>query len=381
MTARGITCAIAASLTLSALLGGSARAEDKLSVTGPDMVEVELDRDDRTGLMTGSAHLVVTTSTELTTRLVATAPLDITQDDSDIECVEQDAAKATLLGAPPSLRVSSPAVVLVRFAVDRKCADRQGTLIVSAAAPGAAGAAAVAPATIRFSLVRGVEEDPEYENALGGATLLALLALFLMILPGRWLWAEVAPKWRSKRLPIDVPWGAKDSWVTNITALGALLGTVLAATGVIQEWLPGISLSRFLTMNLLFGGLILIAPVIYSASCTYRLETDTGGSRRLRATGHGWGIVASAFVTVLGVFGQLSMVLAMAVASTAGLSAKWLIGAALVLSAAVVGLYAVLFVRGTLAAADSRSGVAPARRRRAVPASRIRPSPPTSAAL
>ncbi|MER6099918.1 hypothetical protein ABT154_29485 [Streptomyces sp. NPDC001728] len=375
MIARSITCGIAVSLALSALLSGSARAEDKLSVTGPDKtVEVELDRDDKTGLMTGSARLVFSTSTDLAARLMAMAPLDTAHDDSDTECTQQGAATATLQGAPASLQVSSPAVVIVNFAVNRKCADRQGTLIVSAAATGAA----VAPAIIRFSLVRGVEEDPEYENALGGAAVLALVVLVLMIVPGRWLWAEVKPGWHSRILPIDVPWAAKDSWVTNITALGALLGTFLAATGVIQEWLPGISLSRFLTMNLLFGGLILIAPVVYSASCTYPLEADSGDPRRLKPTGHGWGIVASAFVTVFGVFGQLSMILAMSIASTAELSAKWLVSVALVLSAAAVGLYAVLFVRGTLAASAPRTGGVPTEQGPAAPAPQL---PPRSAAL
>ncbi|WP_225802725.1 hypothetical protein [Streptomyces sp. NK15101] len=377
MTAPRLICLCLAVVAFGALSSGSADAADGLSVTGPDdTVEVELDRNEDTGLMTGTVRLVVTTPADLATGLVATAPLDTVNDTTDAAC---SAATATLHGSPASLRVSSPAVVTVDLMVDRKCADRQGTLVLSTSATGAA--TAVAPATIRFSLVRGVEEDPEYENALGGAALLTLLVLFLMVVPGRWLWAEVKPGWHAKELAIDVPWAAKDSWVTNITALGALLGTLLAATGVIQEWLPGISLSHFLTMNLLFGGLILIAPVAYSASCIHTLETDTSGTRRLKATGHGWGIVASAALTVLGVFGQLSMILAMTIASNAGLSAKCLIGVGLGLSAATVGAYATRFVRGTLAAATSSPDDGPAQRRTSAPGPHDPRLPPTSAAL
>ncbi|MBP2580282.1 hypothetical protein J3A78_000760 [Streptomyces sp. PvR006] len=382
MITRGRAVTVAVSLLLTALAAVPARAEDKVTVTGPEKTtQVELDKNESTGAMAGSLRFVVGTSADLATPLNVTVALDITGDASDTVCTRQDAAKAVLRGAPTPLTVESPAAVIVDLTVDRKCADRQGTLVVAAEDTGPDSS--ITPATLRFALIRGVEQDPEYENALGGASVLALLALVLMIVPRRWLWADVRPGWRSKPLPIDVPWTAKDSWVTNITALGALLGTLLAASGVLQEWLPGISLARFLTMNLLFGGLVLVAPVVYSASCTYTLQTDSDGGRKLKATGHGWGIVASAFVTVFGVFGQLSMVLAMTVAANAKESTKWLVGAGLCLGAAAVGLYAVLFVRGTLAAAAaSGSGnqadkdEPPAGGGPAAPPSAPQPSPP-----
>ncbi|MFI8421187.1 hypothetical protein [Streptomyces sp. NPDC085479] len=387
MIARGRAFTLAVSLLLTALAAVPAHAEDKVTVTGPDKsAQVELDRDESAGAMAGVLRFVVGTSTDLVGPLRVTASLDVTGDASDVVCTRPGAATAVLRDGPASLAVESPVPVIVDFTVDRTCADRQGTLVVAARDTGPA--TSVAPATVRFALIRGVEQDPEYENALGGASVLALVALFFMVVPRKWLWADVRPGWSSKPLPIDVPWTAKDSWVTNITALGALLGAILAATGVLQEWLPGISLARFLTMNLLFGGLILLAPVVYSASCTYALHTDSDGGRKLRATGHGWGIVASAFVTLFGVFGQLSMVLAMTVAANAQESTKWLVGAGLCLAAAAVGFYAVLFVRGTLAAAtepdagsQADTGMPPEGTSPTASPAPVQPSPTTAAAL
>lgn len=339
------------SLVLAGLFAGPAHAEEKLSVTGPEKtVEVELDKNEQ-GNMVGSARFVVGTSKELPQGVTAAAYLDATGD-SDTLCTNSKAGAVTLRDAPAKLTVASPAVVIVDFTVDRKCAARQGTLVVAAAKGKAEAAPAVAPATVRFTFIRGVEHDPEYGYALVAATVLALITLILMIVASHVvLGAEVKRGWLSVPLPIEVPWSAKESWVTNITALGALLGTALGVAGVLEEWLPGISLSRFLTTNLLFGGLVVLAPVVYAASCTYAIRPDSEGNQKLKPTGHGWGLVASAAVTVFGVYGQLAMILTMTVASNADRPAKWGLGIALGLAAVAVMLYAVLFVRGILAAA------------------------------
>jgi hypothetical protein len=72
------------------------------------------------------------------------------------------------------------------------------------------------------------------------------------------------PTLKSEIDPVQT-WTFSGSWASNITALGAVLGTVLAATGFLTDVIPGISTGMFVAMSLLFGFLVLIAPVIFTA--------------------------------------------------------------------------------------------------------------------
>ncbi len=73
--------------------------------------------------------------------------------------------------------------------------------------------------------------------------------------------------------------------------------------------------------------------------------------RKFKATGHGWGLVASACTTLTGVFGQLATLLVMVITADGTEFAKWFLGVCVCAAAAFVALYAVRFVRGALGAA------------------------------
>lgn len=57
----------------------------------------------------------------------------------------------------------------------------------------------------------------------------------------------------------------RGSWASSLTALGAALGTVLAATGFLTDVVAGLSTGMFAAMSLLFGFLVLLGPVLYTA--------------------------------------------------------------------------------------------------------------------
>jgi hypothetical protein len=74
-------------------------------------------------------------------------------------------------------------------------------------------------------------------------------------------------------------WTFRDSWATNITAIGAVIGTVLTATGSVGDLLPGLDLGRFSLLIALAGGITVFAPLLFSV-LNYRfsrLDPATAG--------------------------------------------------------------------------------------------------------
>lgn len=72
------------------------------------------------------------------------------------------------------------------------------------------------------------------------------------------------PFWRVP-LYASAAWSFSDSWATNITAVGTVVGTVLTASGSVSELLPGIELGRFSLLIALAGGITVAAPLLFGA--------------------------------------------------------------------------------------------------------------------
>jgi hypothetical protein len=104
--------------------------------------------------------------------------------------------------------------------------------------------------------------------------------------------------WR--RVETATAWSFKDSWATNLTAIGAVFGTVLSATGVLDELLPGFELTSFTAMNLVFGAIVVLAPLVYAA--LGRRETKDG---TLLTRGSRVGLFFAAAMTLWAVYAQL----------------------------------------------------------------------------
>lgn len=61
-------------------------------------------------------------------------------------------------------------------------------------------------------------------------------------------------------------WTFKDSWATNITAVGALLATFLAASSSVTSLFPGVPLYRFSIANATCGAIVVIVPLVVAVS-------------------------------------------------------------------------------------------------------------------
>lgn len=109
----------------------------------------------------------------------------------------------------------------------------------------------------------------------------------------------------------DGKWSFSQSWASNLTALGAVLGTVLGASGYITEAFANYSVSQFVGLNLLFGGLALLAPVVYLGTRRIKVEGD---SKVIYGT-YG-GLLAASFLTCWAVMSELVTILTLLVAAT-----------------------------------------------------------------
>ena len=93
---------------------------------------------------------------------------------------------------------------------------------------------------------------------MGGILFLAVMLILVAAIGKFGKWRDVVATGSS--------WSFSSSWLTNVTALGAVLGTVLGATGFLADVLPGTDTGRFTGLSVLFGAFVIAAPIVYSAA-------------------------------------------------------------------------------------------------------------------
>ncbi len=84
-------------------------------------------------------------------------------------------------------------------------------------------------------------------------------------------------KWHPQLIPTlseGPTWSFRDSWASNLTALGAILGTVLAASGFLADVMPGLSTGTFVGFSLVFAFLLVVAPLVFTL-CSPKAGDDT----------------------------------------------------------------------------------------------------------
>ena len=111
---------------------------------------------------------------------------------------------------------------------------------------------------------------------------------------------------RMKRAEVNGPfgpanWSYSESWASSLTLVGALLGTVLAAS-VLPEKLDLFSKAGYSAFNVFFGMLVLVAPLAYAAG-QIRVENDENKKQQYKGTTFAFGLASVA--TLWGVFGEL----------------------------------------------------------------------------
>jgi hypothetical protein len=313
----------------SAAVGGDPNLA-QLQVAGPDTIQVALHGVTVNGKQRegGDVHPVVLNTGTASTKLNFSAFLDA----STGACASTPIRLTSSAGLI-TLRAGATAAPILHMILGTGCIGDDGTIVISAG-PG------VAPVTLRFTLARNIDEV----NYWLPIVISGVLALIFVLAVG-WIRREVL----GKTVLTGPSWSFTDSWLTNISTVGAILGTVLAATGFLSEVLPGISTGGFAGLSVLFGGFVIVAPVIYSAASKWQLsEPSDGGSSppTLVSPGRVWGVVLAAGATLWGVFGELAVLVALTTAANASLAARAFIIGVLSAAAVITGWYAYSFVIG-----------------------------------
>ncbi len=141
-------------------------------------------------------------------------------------------------------------------------------------------------------------------------------------------------------------WDFSKSWASNVTVVGAILGTVLSAKVLPANPTVVASPNGYTALSLLFGALVVLAPLVFVA-----LRSGNPSTTNQTVEGRGWTFLLATAVSLWGVVGELVTVgLVLYEAQNGGtlplgaVTPMWcVIGAALVL----VGVYGFRSVRAT----------------------------------
>lgn len=160
----------------------------------------------------------------------------------------------------------------------------------------------------------------------GGAALLVMAGAVLVTKPwdGGWLTA----------VPATSAWTAQDSWVTNLTAVGAAVTSIFSATAI-ASFVKGINLDGFTVMSLLFGGAAAMGPLVYGA-CAKEASSGNDGP-----VGSRLGVLLASLVTLFAAFGLLADLGLLVSNSIAKEPDPALVYIGLAAAAATIAIYAV----------------------------------------
>ena len=116
-----------------------------------------------------------------------------------------------------------------------------------------AGDAGVEPATVGFVLSRQLPDTDLWKPFLGAF----VAAMVTEACAAARICSRAGAKrlgWFKAEVAVGPTWSFKDSWLTNVAAVGALLGTILGAGDFLKDLIPGTSTVRLTAVSIIAGG-------------------------------------------------------------------------------------------------------------------------------
>lgn len=247
---------------------------------------------------------------------------------------------ATLVLVPPPLTVPAATPCQASTAnLSATTAQVVGSTTTAVSSPTSASPAAAMPQpeTITLTLNRITPIDEGLRDPLIAGGIFALI-----IVAVSWLWTRVKHGAAiPERIKAGSSWNFKDSFATNVTAIGGLLGAALAAAGSSSTLLPGVETSRFAMLSALWAAVAVAAPLVLAFGT--KLDSVPGvhpNDPRQQATSVTFGLLMLClWITLLAAGAELTTLAVLASESATSHAAVY---AALIAFALLLGAYIVV---------------------------------------
>jgi hypothetical protein len=132
----------------------------------------------------------------------------------------------------------------------------------------------------------------------GAALLVALVAGYIAQRQS----GQSLSHWIGSGVKAGPAWTLSDSWVTNIAAAGAVLGTVSNSLGALQSVVSSSAAVGVTVLFIVFGGAAAVAPIIYAATAKQEAqELD-------HLVGSVWGFLLAGIASLVAVMGEIAAV-------------------------------------------------------------------------
>jgi hypothetical protein len=211
------------------------------------------------------------------------------------------------------------------------------------------GGPGVDPAAASFTLQRHLDGAELW--LAGAAAIVGFVAvggLLVFLLSRADADGEKRVGWVTDPIVAGPTWSFRDSWLTSITGIGALVTSILAASGFLDEVLPGTSTARLVGLSLLAAGFVVFAPIIYTAFSRWTPIAGADGKPNLVSVATGGGLVLAVAVVVAGVYMQLTIIGIMIDAADLAEGGKYIMLFVVFAAAVIVMVYAVRSTRGAV---------------------------------
>ena len=176
-------------------------------------------------------------------------------------------------------------------------------------------------------------------SANGNTLVWGSLGLSILLVAARW-WSMPKPRPQMSDHLGEVNWSFSNSWASSLTAGGAFLGTILAASVVPANAAP-FTPGALAGLNLLFGFLIVLAPLAFSASS--RINSPAPGDTGPDYAGYIGLFLVAVVLTIWATLGELATIAILLnelQSGTLSSALTWLFFVLLIISIASTGSYA-----------------------------------------